>query len=353
MYEVAAADGSIATHSCLDCKDARDAEFAEIMKLRLVDVPEVVSAWRDEHPIDDLTMRDRGMWKLRCPNGHEPRMSAYLYYTQGCQHCRAQKAEPLTTAFPELAAQWHPTKNRLTADKVGERSRRRVWWVSPCCGHEWEESPRDRILQPALRCPLCETILRSLGERDPDLASQWHPGNELTAFHVKPFSSVSVRWVCPVDASHEWDAPVMVRSSGTGCPICSTAGTSAIETALAEAFKALIPATRQDARISRTGAGSAWRVDVLTLVAERPLVVEYDGEYWHRDKTALDIEKTADLLASGHMVARVRENDLPDLPFDHPHLLQVRHRPQFETATPVAATIINWAWLAVGEQHRS
>ena len=65
----------------------------------------------------------------------------------------------------------------------------------------------------------------------------------------------------PVDVSHEWDAPVMVPSSGTGCPICSIAQTSAIETALAEAFKALIPATEQDARIARPGADSACRVD--------------------------------------------------------------------------------------------
>ncbi|WP_231925987.1 zinc-ribbon domain-containing protein [Micromonospora echinofusca] len=313
------------------------------MTLRLVDLPEVVVAWRDEQPIEDLTLRDRGMWKLECPNGHKPRMSAYLYYTQGCQHCRAQKAEPLTRAFPELAAQWHPTKNRLTPDQVGETSRRRAWWISPCCAHEWEESPRDRVLQPALRCPLCNTILRSLAYRDPDLAAQWHPGNALTAYHVKPFSSVTVRWVCPADASHQWDAPVMVRSSGTGCPTCSTAGKSAIETALAEALKTLIPATRQDARIARTGGGPAWRVDVLTVVAERPLAVEYDGEYWHRDKTALDLEKTADLLTSGHLVVRVRENDLPDLPIEHPHLLQTRHRPQFETAPPLAASIVTWA----------
>src|SRR5438128_929550 len=81
-----------------------------------------------------------------------------------------------------------------------------------------------------------------------------------------------------------------------------------------EASKALIAGTEQGVQVSRTGIGPAWKVDVLTSVAELPLVVEYDGEYWHRDKTALDLAKTADLLASGHLVARVRENDLPNLP---------------------------------------
>src|ERR1700754_2747812 len=71
--------------------------------------------------------------------------------------------------FPELAAQWHSTRNRLAPDQVGEISRRRVWWTSPCCGYEWEDSPRDRILQPALRCPVCKTILRSLAEYFLDL----------------------------------------------------------------------------------------------------------------------------------------------------------------------------------------
>ena len=319
------------------------------MTLRLTDLPEVVAAWRDEYPIDGLTLRDRGMWKLQCPNGHKPKMSAFLFYTQGCQFCRARKAEPLTEAFPELAAQWHPAKNRLSPDQVGETSRRRFWWISPCCGHEWEDTPRDRVLQPALRCPVCKTILRSLAVRDPDLAAQWHPGNAFTAYHVKPFASVTVRWVCSSDRSHEWDAPVMVRSAGTGCPTCSTAGTSATETALAEALMAFLPATQHGARIARTGAGAAWRVDVLTSVAGQPLVIEYDGEYWHRDKAALDLTKTTDLLASGHLVARVRENQLADLPIDHPRLLQIGHRPLLEMPEPLAITILDWAHSAVAE----
>ena len=58
---------------------------------------------------EGLTLGDRGMWKLQCPNGHKPRMSAYLFYTQGCQHCRAQKAEPLTKAFRS----WRRSGTRL------------------------------------------------------------------------------------------------------------------------------------------------------------------------------------------------------------------------------------------------
>ena len=46
--------------------------------------------------------------------------------------------------FPDVAAQWHPTKNgKLTPDKVSYGSHRKVWWICPN-GHEYDCIVKDR-----------------------------------------------------------------------------------------------------------------------------------------------------------------------------------------------------------------
>jgi hypothetical protein len=43
----------------------------------------------------------------------------------------------LSTHFPKIANQWHPTKNGdLTADQVSYGSNKKRWWLCPICGHE-------------------------------------------------------------------------------------------------------------------------------------------------------------------------------------------------------------------------
>ena len=44
----------------------------------------------------------------------------------------------LHTINPQLATEWHPTKNsKLTPDKVTPGSGKKVWWQCKK-GHEWE-----------------------------------------------------------------------------------------------------------------------------------------------------------------------------------------------------------------------
>ncbi|OLS25032.1 MAG: hypothetical protein HeimC3_16620 [Candidatus Heimdallarchaeota archaeon LC_3] len=53
----------------------------------------------------------------------------------GCPYCAGKmvnKSNCLTTTHPEIASEWHPTKNGdLTADKVTKGSKRRIIWLCP------------------------------------------------------------------------------------------------------------------------------------------------------------------------------------------------------------------------------
>ena len=75
-----------------------------------------------------------------------------------------------------------------------------------------------------------------------------------------------------------------------------------------------VPTTRRDYS----------RVDILAVLSDgRKLVVEYDGAYWHSDKSEMDAAKTRSLLDAGYLVVRVREAKLPALDLEDPNLLQI------------------------------
>lgn len=55
--------------------------------------------------------------------------------------------------FPEIAKQWHPTKNTLNPNQVAYGSTKNVWWL---CDkeHEWQAKPNNRTNRNS-QCPFC------------------------------------------------------------------------------------------------------------------------------------------------------------------------------------------------------
>src|SRR5262249_17330451 len=96
-----------------------------------------------------------------------------------CSESGQMKA-PLSQTHPDLAAQWHPTKNgELTPDMVSAGSGKNVWWKCPNGpDHEWQIKVQSRTREGS-GCPCCDgvkvSITNSLASLFPQLASQWHP----------------------------------------------------------------------------------------------------------------------------------------------------------------------------------
>lgn len=60
----------------------------------------------------------------------------------------------LQDVHPEIAAQWHPTKNgTLKPDKFKCGSDYKAWWLCPTCGHAWQTSIGHRV--SGTGCPVC------------------------------------------------------------------------------------------------------------------------------------------------------------------------------------------------------
>ncbi|MEV5950364.1 zinc-ribbon domain-containing protein [Streptomyces sp. NPDC051993] len=162
----------------------------------------------------------------------------------------------------------------------------------------------------------------SLAYLRPDLLDEYdveHDENPRTLpFTGSVTSPQSVWWRCSRDESHQWRTSIRNRHiAGTGCPRCGKKGVSRREQEVFTALQALLPALASPGTAARHTSQRpdgrrlrSWRVDML-LPGTRPVVVEYDGAYWHQDAFQRDQEKAADLAASGHVVIRIREQPLP------------------------------------------
>jgi len=320
---------------CPHCEPKRRAaEHVELERFAYIPVaaiPELLAAWADE--ADPTTVPVAGGYQLRrfrCPRGHHPRMTPLSFLRSGCPSCRGQKTlgerlasveiDPSTHCMnPEIASQWHPTKNqkvRLTTVSPG--SRRTFWWREPACGHEWQATPADRDKGQRLRCPVCRTILDSLAYHYPELAAQWSPENPVSEWQIRPTSQTRFipTWVCTQKPGHVWQAPLASRAAGAGCPECREHGKSRVELAHHAAAELAFgrASSGQSLRHKNFRRRTMWLVDITTeLPNGRRLAIEYDGAFWHADKTELDTEKSLDLLAAGYLVARLREHPLGPL----------------------------------------
>ena len=125
-------------------------------------------------------------------------------------------------AYPEVAKQWHPTKNgSLLPKEVYAGSNRKAWWMCER-GHEWEAVIGSR---QRTGCPHCSNRRVIPGENDLattnlELVSEWHPTKNgvLKPTDVVSGSNQKVWWMC--EKGHEWETVINHRAQGKGCPYC-------------------------------------------------------------------------------------------------------------------------------------
>jgi hypothetical protein len=150
-----------------------------------------------------------------------------------CPFCNGRRVTPETSlvhCFPEVAAQWHPTKNgALGPADVTWSSTRRVCWRCETCQYEWHATICSRGAPGTGNgCPACSgrvaTPTNSLLALRPDLAREWHPelNGALTPDEVRPGSGKRIAWRCAAEPSHTWwTTPNARTTDGSGCPFCS------------------------------------------------------------------------------------------------------------------------------------
>ena len=150
---------------------------------------------------------------------------------QGCPYCSGRKVlvgfNDLATKYPDIAAQWHPTKNGVKKPQdYTSGSNEKVYWLCSECGYDWPAIIYSRCGSKTCGCPCCAGKVvvpgvNDLATKNPLVAAEWHPtkNGDLTPRSVTSGSQKKVWWLCS-KCGNEWKAVISSRNSGCGCEKC-------------------------------------------------------------------------------------------------------------------------------------
>lgn len=91
-----------------------------------------------------IESNDKHDYLCTCDKGHEWQVRPHnrTINNTGCPYCNGRFAikgeNDLETLYPDIAEEWHPTKNRkLKPSDVKAKTSTKACWLCPTCGDEW------------------------------------------------------------------------------------------------------------------------------------------------------------------------------------------------------------------------
>ena len=173
----------------------------------------------------------------RCEKGHSWYASIVSRNRgNGCPVCANRivlKGYNDITSNKKLLQSWNYEKNgELDPTEISIGSEKTVWWRCTECGCEWKAMIRRRT--EGNGCPECGKKIRyansrkkmvkdrgSLAEKNPELLEEWDwSKNKVSPYEILSGYTKKTWWKCK-QCGNEWEATVISRSAGRGCPVCA------------------------------------------------------------------------------------------------------------------------------------
>lgn len=280
-----------------------------------------VAAWMNDSKLEPFQVTSGSPKKVgwTCDKGHHfVRVIHKHVAKKTCPVCQGYTVlsgfNDLVTKSPDVAKEWHPTKN-IGRDPSAEFDASGVaaWWLCKKCGHEWNTPPFERTRRRT-GCPRCSGRVvfpgvNDLATRRPDLLDEWDYGmNSVSPSDVSEFSHIAVWWKCGTNPSHTWKASPSSRST-RGCGKCfKSSQSSQAETDLYNFVRKTVTC-----EVKRHVSGIIPPYEVDIFIPDRSLALEYNGVYWHSEATSSDRlrhkKKLDACISKGVRLIQVWEDD--------------------------------------------
>ena len=117
--------------------------------------PDLLSEWNYEHNDIDpqfVSYMSKIEYHWVCPEGHHFTASPAerVRRNKGCTVCKS-----LLKKRPDIALEWHPTKNSFGPDAVTPSSHKEAWFVCRNCNQEYISEIAVRVRRKGVHCPHC------------------------------------------------------------------------------------------------------------------------------------------------------------------------------------------------------
>lgn len=208
------------------------------------------------------------------------------------------KKHSLSDTYPKIASEWDYEKNKefgWTPETVYPHSDKKVWWRCKD-GHSYSARIDHRTRMHS-GCPYCAGKRPIIGVNDfaalyPELAQEWdYDNNNCPPEEYLPASNKAVSWICPI-CSRSYKRKIFERTLyGFACPDCmKESHTSKQEQTIFYYLSKVVFAENRKRMYGK-------EMDVY--IPSLNIGVEYNGEYYHSNKSDKDIAKYSFLKDKG------------------------------------------------------
>ena len=271
----------------------------------------------------------------QCPinpaHEHYSRIVNRASHGHGCPYCAGVLVcsdNNIVARFPDVAKEWHPTKNgEHRPENFTFGSGRMFWWLCPN-GHPYKATVCNRTAKNSpTGCPFCTgqkiNETNNFKARYPGVALEWHPtkNGTLKPEEVMPGSDKKVWWLCP--KGHSYEATLGSRAlQGTGCSKCNPQSSKSEKRIFFELLSIF------------ANAQSGTKIDGVELDIYLPNInvgIEFDGMFYHKGKKRnQDLGKNQYMKDKNIRLIRVREHPLPkmgneDIIIEKPYIIEKAH----------------------------
>ena len=288
---------------------------ASIDENLLVEFPDIAKYWdyskNKKKPYQYRSRSNAKVWWL-CDKGHEYQRSItqQVKAKELCPYCSGKLPSiqnHFEKDFPDIAKEWHPTKNKKRPADYLSGTHFKAWWLCDK-GHEYQAQIYSRSGN-GTGCPYCSgrfaTSKNNFAVKFPELLQEWnYKKNPTQPEDCTPKSGYKAWWICK--KGHSYRATLASRAGskstpGTGCPKC-TRSSSAPEFRILTELRAIFPEV-----ISRYILN---KVEADIFIPNLKIGIEYDGAYFHGGKEERDEEKIKFFKTNNISLIRVREKPL-------------------------------------------
>lgn len=260
-----------------------------------------------------------------CEKGHsflrEPRtFTRNKSKTFFCPICLEENKKMFFKENPTLLKYWDHEKNNEKYNIIESNSHKKYFFLCNK-GHSFLRKIKDLNGVSRLRCSICSGVDvitdNRLDLKFPNLLTEWDykKNNKEKKFPDKIAynSNKKVHWIC--SEGHTWIQSVSVRTgtrytnkNPSKCPHCYQSSVSSQELILYSELHQFFQSVFSSKKL--------YGKEVDIFIEDFNLGIEYDGSYWHQEKSIIDKQKNNILNQNGIALIRIRENPLKKISND-------------------------------------
>jgi very-short-patch-repair endonuclease len=286
--------------------------------------PQLIKYWdyeKNTTKIEDAHAGSKLKYFFLCENNHSFEKTPVLFRRSptkalNCPECIGlSNTKYLFKEKPFLLKFWDKDKNIKSHAEITTGYTSEIFLICSK-GHSFTRYPKNLSIINKLRCKICsgKEVVKDnrLDSNYPDLIKEWdyEKNKNLLPSQTAFNSNKKVHWKC--SENHEWEQGISDRTGtryqnkdSTKCPYCYQNSRSRNELIIFSELHQFFKSVKSTYKIHGK------EIDIF--IEDLNLGIEYDGEYWHRNKKEKDLEKNRVCKKNGIPILRVRENPLPKL----------------------------------------